>query len=183
LRFARADEPDLDIRRFELAPLVDEVIASVGTAGDKPVACVNTVDASIVVQADRDQLFRVIMNLARNAVEAMAKNGGELTVSARRGETETVIEVADTGPGIPERIKSRLFEAFAGGSRGTGLGLAIARELMRAHGGELVLAETGPEGSTFRMTLPSRDEGRRTSNRRTRASRDEAGGPDLRQTA
>ena len=183
LRFARADEPDLYIRRFELAPLVDEVITSLGASPDQPVACVNAIDASVVVQADRDQLFRVIMNLARNAIDAMAREGGELDISARRDDTSTLIVVADTGPGIPERIRSRLFEAFADGSRGTGLGLAIARELMRAHGGDLVLAETGPEGSTFQMTLPSRDEGRRISNRRTPAGPGEADGRDLRQTA
>jgi len=183
LRFARADEPDLEIRRFELAPLVDEVIASAVTAAGEPVTCVNAVDAAIVVQADRDQLFRVIMNLSRNALEAMARQGGELTISARREDALTVIEVADTGPGIPERIRSRLFEAFAGGSRGTGLGLAIARELMRAHGGELVLVETGPQGSTFRMTLPNRDEGRRISDKPSPATQDEADGRGLRQTA
>ena len=183
LRFARADEPDLDIRRFELAPLIDEVIASAGASAGPPVACLNAVDASVVVQADRDQLFRVVMNLARNAIEAMAREGGDLTISARREETHTEIEVADTGPGIPERLRSRLFEAFAGGSRGTGLGLAIARELMRAHGGELVLSQTGPEGSTFRMTLPNRDEGRRISDKRSPAAPGAEDDRGLRQTA
>ncbi len=183
LRFARADEPDLEIRRFELAPLIDEVIASVGTSPDQPVDCTNKVDASVVVRADRDQLFRVLLNLARNAIDAMVKQGGELTFAAQRGDANTVIEVIDTGPGIPERIRSRLFEAFAGGARGTGLGLAIARELMRAHGGDLVLSSSGPEGSTFQMTLPSRDEGKRTSGKRTPAGTDEGDGPGLRQTA
>jgi signal transduction histidine kinase len=125
----------------------------------------------------------VIMNLARNAIEAMARQGGELRISARREDAMTLIEVADTGPGIPERIRSRLFEAFAGGSRGTGLGLAIARELVRAHGGDLALVATGSHGSTFEMTLPNRDEGRRISNKRIPAGQDEADGRDLRQTA
>ncbi len=183
LRFARADEPDLDIQRFELAPLVDEVMASLGTTPEQAITCHNEIDASVVVQADRDQLFRVIMNLTRNAVDAMARQGGDLTISASRGDTATSIDVADSGPGIPDRIRSRLFEAFSGGAGGTGLGLAIARELMRAHGGDLVLLATGPTGSTFRMTLPSRDAGRRISDKSTREARDGSDDQDLRQSA
>lgn len=183
LRFARADEPDLDIRRFELAPLIDEVIASLGTTPEQAVTCSNGVDASVVVQADRDQLFRVVLNLARNAVEAMAQRGGELKIASRREEAVTLIDVSDNGPGIPERIRNRLFEAFSGGARGTGLGLAIARELMRAHGGDLVLAETGPDGSRFQMTLPNRDADKRTSDKRTQEARGGSGDQSLRQTA
>ena len=107
-------------------------------------------------------MFRVLLNLARNALEAMAEKGGELAFTAGREEGVTVIEVADTGPGVAARVQGHLFEAFSEGSRGTGLGLAIARELMRAHGGELVLAQTGPEGTRFRITLPDRDAGRGT---------------------
>ena len=98
--------------------------------------------------------------LARNAVEAMAEEGGELRIAARQREDATVIEVADSGPGLPERVRRHLFEAFSVGARGTGLGLAISRELARAHGGELELAATGEEGTAFAITLPRRDAGR-----------------------
>lgn len=162
LRFARAEEPDLKLTRFELAPLVDDVTnALVGDAvGD--ISLVNDVDASIVVQADRDQLFRVLLNLERNSVEAMEGAAGEVRVSARRSNGGIEIVVADTGPGIPDRIRPHLFEAFSGASRGTGLGLTIARELVRTHGGELELAATGPEGTRFRLSLPDRDAGQGT---------------------
>jgi signal transduction histidine kinase len=156
LRFARAEEPDLRFSRFELAPLVDEVAEALSGGLPEGVVWSNGIDAAIVVRADRDQMFRVLLNLARNAAEAMAETGGQLRFSASRDGALTTIEVADAGPGVPARVQTNLFEAFSEGSRGTGLGLAIARELMRAHGGDLVLAETGPQGSRFRITLPDR---------------------------
>ena len=116
----------------------------------------------MVVRADRDQMFRVLLNLARNALEAMAQSGGELRFAASRGEGATIVEIADTGPGVAARVQEHLFEAFSEGSLGTGLGLAIARELMRAHGGDLVLVETGPQGTRFAVTLPDRDATRGT---------------------
>jgi len=157
LRFARADEPDLRFSRFELAPLVDEVAHAAADGMAPGIHWRNAVDAQIVVQADRDQMFRVLLNLVRNAADAMAETGGEIVVSARRGEGATAIEVSDSGPGVPPRVRDHLFEAFSAGARGTGLGLAIARELMRAHGGELALAETGADGTRFLITLPDRD--------------------------
>ena len=160
LRFARADEPELRLKRFELAPLVDDVADSLPHGAGAPVRWRNEVDASVVVEADRDQLLRVLLNLARNAVEAMAEEGGELRIAARQREDATVIDVADSGPGLPERVRRHLFEAFSVGARGTGLGLAISRELARAHGGELELTATGEEGTAFAITLPRRDAGR-----------------------
>jgi len=160
LRFARAEEPDLRLSRFELAPLVDEVADALGAA--QGIAWRNEVDAAVVVHADRDQLFRVLLNLVRNAAEALAGREGWIRVAARRDAGGLEIDVADSGPGVPERVRAHLFEAFSEGSRGTGLGLAIARELVRAHGGGLELAETGAAGSRFRITLPDRDAARGT---------------------
>ncbi len=76
-------------------------------------------------------------------------------VAARRGGGVALIEVADTGPGVPERARAHLFEAFQGSARkgGTGLGLAIARELVQAHGGQIALV-SNDSGATFRVTIP-----------------------------
>jgi signal transduction histidine kinase len=100
----------------------------------------------------------VLMNLGRNAVEALPKTGGLISIAAWQTGDDTVIEIADTGRGIPKGTQAHLFEAFSGSARpgGTGLGLAIAREIMRAHGGDLVLAHTGEDGTVFRLTLPAR---------------------------
>jgi len=108
-----------------------------------------------------DQLFRVLLNLVRNAAQALESDKSNLArqirFTGRREGSVTIMEISDTGPGIPAKAREHLFEAFQGSSRdgGTGLGLAIASELVRAHGGELNLVE-GTIGATFRITIPDR---------------------------
>jgi signal transduction histidine kinase len=105
--------------------------------------------------ADRAQLYRVIHNLAENALQAGAHN---VAVRARRGDGKVEIEVADDGPGLPPKALQSLFVPFKGSARsgGTGLGLAIARELMRSQGGDLKLASNDAKGATFLLELPDR---------------------------
>ncbi|MEX2647932.1 MAG: HAMP domain-containing sensor histidine kinase [Alphaproteobacteria bacterium] len=155
LRFARADEPELRLTRFDLRALVADVGEALGPRATDSFVLDNAVPEDSFVRADRDQIFRVLMNLGRNAVEAM-KTGGRLTVAAAPHDGGLRVAVLDDGPGLPAKAREHLFEAFAGGARagGTGLGLAIARELVRAHGGELVLDQTGPSGTRFSFTLP-----------------------------
>ncbi len=78
-------------------------------------------------------------------------------MTGRRDGAIVTIEVSDTGPGLPEKAKARLFQAFQGSARsgGIGLGLAIAAELVRAHGGEILLVE-GTLGATFQIVIPDR---------------------------
>ena len=116
----------------------------------------NRIEAGLAVEADRDQIFRVALNLLRNAAEAM-KGKGKIAVTASRTGNAVAVEIADSGPGIPQAIRNTLFEPFVTASRGFGLGLAIARELVRAHGGELTLVKTGPDGTVFRFTLRERN--------------------------
>ena len=105
----------------------------------------------------------MLLNLARNAAQALEsdKSGDsiakQIRFTGRREGAVTILEISDTGPGIPEKAREHLFEAFQGSSRdgGTGLGLAIAAELIRAHGGELHLVD-GTIGATFRITIPDR---------------------------
>jgi signal transduction histidine kinase len=158
LNFARAEASDPQKTRFPLAPLLDEVGEAVLGPDQGPVRWRNEVGADVRVLADRDQLYRVLMNLGRNAAEALAQAGGLISITAWQTTDDTVLEMADTGRGIPKGAQAHLFEAFSGSARlgGTGLGLAIAREIMRAHGGDVVLAHTGEEGTTFRLTLPLR---------------------------
>ena len=111
--------------------------------------------------ADPEQIHRVLVNLLRNAREAI--QGGErpgegvIRVRAERAGPLIVLAVADTGPGLPQRALGALFQPFAGSGRpgGTGLGLAISRELAQANGGDLVLAQTGPDGAGFELSLPA----------------------------
>jgi len=110
------------------------------------------------VHADAEQIYRVIINLARNARQAIENSGkeGVVRLAARTEANATVITVADTGPGLPKKAQDNLFRPFEGGTRreGTGLGLTIAAELVRGHGGRLDLESTGPDGTTFSIVLP-----------------------------
>jgi signal transduction histidine kinase len=89
------------------------------------------------------------------ALENKGGDGGEILASARREGSVAVIEVADTGPGVPEKARAHLFQAFQGAARkgGSGLGLAIAHELVQAHGGQIALVKN-QGGATFRVTIP-----------------------------
>ena len=106
------------------------------------------------IVADRDQFYRVLSNIALNAYQAGA---GRVAVSARRTDTAALIEIADDGPGLSARVREKLFQPFSGSGRagGTGLGLSIARDLMRGHGGDVRLVQTGESGTVFELELPS----------------------------
>ena len=158
LSFATGRLPAPSRTSFALAPLVDDVRAALPIGDGDPVSWQNEVSSELIVTADRDQLYRVIINLAQNAVQALAcvDGGGTVRVSAWRDAGGTVFEIADTGPGIPTSVRDRMFEAFVDGGRseGTGLGLAIARDLMRNHGGDIHLERSDPSGTVFRLRIP-----------------------------
>ncbi|MGA8757082.1 MAG: HAMP domain-containing sensor histidine kinase [Stellaceae bacterium] len=162
LDFSREDSAPLSRSRFRFAPLIDEVASGLGTADD--LAIDHGFPAGFEVEADRDQLYRVLANLARNALEAGARR---VRVSGSSENRKVAIEVADDGPGLPPKARENLFRPFYGSARpgGTGLGLAIARELMRAHGGDLVLVASTGAGTVFRITLPAPTRGLAPVNR------------------
>jgi signal transduction histidine kinase len=157
LDFGQAQEAPPKRKRFALAPLVAEIGDSLGLPRQS-LDWIVEIEPDLEVDADRDQLYRVLSNLCRNAVQALETEGderGEIIVAARREGAVTVIEVADTGPGVAEKARAHLFEAFQSVARkgGAGLGLAIAQELVQAHGGQIALVENAG-GATFRVTIP-----------------------------
>ena len=161
LRHGRAEEAPPQPAAVDLRALVDEVAVSLGlrgeaTAGAAPeIVFRNRVPPGCRVLADPDHLFRILLNLGRNAVQAMRTSGGTLTVSARTdGRRMVVVEVADTGPGLPEKARAHLFVPFKGSTHGIGLGLAIVAELVRANGGTVWLERSGPDGTVFGFRLP-----------------------------
>ncbi|WP_046827810.1 sensor histidine kinase [Afipia massiliensis] len=163
LSYGKAQEAAPDRRMVLIEPVINEVRESAGLASDTSIEWINAIERGLTVDADPDQLFRVLLNLVRNAAQALEsdKSGAgvarQIRVTGRREGAVTILEISDTGPGIPEKAREHLFEAFQGSSRdgGTGLGLAIAAELVRAHGGELSLVE-GTLGATFRIMIPDR---------------------------
>ena len=149
--FAREGPPPVVRSAVPLYELIEEA-ALVVRPVDSGVTIQNEVPEALVLPLDRAQIYRVLVNLMRNAAEAGAKII-RVTTESRSGVTR--MRVADDGPGLPLRVQDRLFQPFTSSGRygGTGLGLAIARDLIRAHGGDLVLEETGPRGTVFAMDL------------------------------
>jgi CheY-like chemotaxis protein len=119
-------------------------------------------DTSVYVNGDITQLMQVVLNLINNARDAMMPGGGELTITLREHDQSAIVEVRDTGCGIPEELLARIFEPFmttkgalAGSTvSGTGLGLSVSYGIITAHGGELQVESQIGAGSTFRIVLP-----------------------------
>ena len=158
LRYGRADEQPPEKRRVPLLGIMKDVKSTLGFNGNGAISWELNVPHDFGVYADSEQLFRVLINLCRNAIQAMEDFGGEgvMKITASREDDTVVIEVSDTGPGLPETAKTHLFEAFVSSAKagGTGLGLAIARDLTRGHGGDLLLGSTGEDGTVFQISLP-----------------------------
>lgn len=161
LAYGRAQEAAPSRRRIRLRRLVADVFDLLAIGHEDLIEFDNRVDPAIEVDADSDQLFRVLTNLCRNSVQAMLSDRDaavirRLSVHASRQGTVVRILVEDTGPGLPAAARENLFAAFRGSARsgGTGLGLAIASELVRAHGGTLELLESTGGRTVFAITLP-----------------------------
>ncbi len=161
LSFGKSDEPAPEKRTVPLRPALEAAAEDAGL-GPGGVALTTDIDAAAEVQADPEQLHRILVNLLRNAREAIDaatdRHGrGRVAADLRQEEGASFLRLADDGPGVPERAKANLFQPFAGSTRrgGRGIsGLAIARELAQGHGGDVTLIESGPEGTVFELRLP-----------------------------
>lgn len=154
LSFTREGAPPLRRSRFALAGLVEEIAEVVEPKGDNSSPrLINKVPPTLMIDADRDQIFRAILNVTRNAIEAGAQR---VTVGVTPEIGATEMEIVDDGPGLAPKARDNLFRPFAGSARpgGTGLGLAIAREIMRAHGGDINLCDSTAAGTAFCLRLP-----------------------------
>jgi signal transduction histidine kinase len=163
ISYGRAQEAEPDRRMLLVEPVVSEVRESAGLATDATITWVAAIERGLSIDADPDQLFRVLLNLVRNAAQALESlpqgdaAAMQIRITGRREGAVSILEVSDTGPGVPAKTRERLFEAFQSSGRpgGSGLGLAIAAELIRAHGGDIHLVE-GTIGATFRISIPDR---------------------------
>ncbi|MCF3639149.1 HAMP domain-containing histidine kinase [Rhizobium sp. TRM95111] len=162
LSYGRMREPEPHRRFIPLRPLIQDVSDMLGIEPRSGIEFSIQVDHRLEVDADGEQLFRVIHNICRNAVEALALQPAgarrRVLVQALRTGSVVSITIDDTGPGMPAKARENLFTAFRGSVRagGTGLGLAIARELVHAHGGTIALVEKAAPGTQFRIELPDR---------------------------
>ena len=161
LAYGRASESPPQRRLVKLRPLVEDQLDLARLADGVPITIEIDVPSDLQVDADPDHLARVLLNLMRNAVEALSQArtaDARIDVVARRAGNSVTMRVSDNGPGIPGRIRERLFSAFQSSERsgGTGLGLPVADELIRLHGGRLTLEAGGGPGATFAMTISDR---------------------------
>ncbi len=159
LAFGKAEEQAPTLSQFALLDLVEDVLDSERlAAGNADLGFHADVPAELTIRADAEQLYRVLGNLVRNARTAIVNSGGhgDVTISARETPEHWIIDVTDTGPGLPAKAQEHLFQPFQGGATkgGAGLGLSIAAELIRGHGGELDLHRTDATGTVFRIRLP-----------------------------
>ncbi len=163
LAYGRSQEAPPRPRRILLRTVVADVQETLNLTPDSGIEFDNQVPENFELNADSEQLFRVLSNLCRNSVQAMERDGAgdaslvkRLTLTAGRIGSTTIIGVEDTGPGLPQKARDNLFAAFKGSTRsdGTGLGLAIAQELIRAHGGAIELRDDRPFGAHFEIRLP-----------------------------
>jgi signal transduction histidine kinase len=164
LFLARADSHplELDAQPVDLAEILDEAAETARpAAGAKNVGLfVDAAPRSGTVLADRPQLVRVVDNLVANAVN-FTPDGGSVRLVGRRVGELAILEVTDTGPGIPDSEQRDLFKRFFRGTDavekaipGSGLGLAISQVIAEAHGSTIELESTPGAGSTFRLALP-----------------------------
>jgi two-component system sensor histidine kinase GlrK len=152
----------LEVRPLQLAAVVEEAVHAHELAAQAKGLRLVVESQSAMVEADPEKLRSIVDNLVSNAVK-FTPPGGTVTVAARAVAGEAVIEVLDTGPGVPAEERESIFNLFFRGRtsgssvrvKGSGLGLAIARELAEAHGGQIAVV-TGGAGGHFRVTLPRR---------------------------
>jgi signal transduction histidine kinase len=103
---------------------------------------------------DKDKVVQVLLNLVKNAMEAMGESG-TVTIALHLEQSNGIIEVQDTGSGISESDLQQLFQPFfTTKESGTGLGLAICHKIIQDHGGKIEVESTINEGSLFRVYLP-----------------------------
>jgi signal transduction histidine kinase len=142
---------DTSVRR--LVELLDEEILN--QVRDSQVRLVLRITQADHLTLDEARLTRCLANIIKNAKEALGDEG-TITIQFREAGSELQVSISDSGPGIPESIRSRIFEPFVtyGKKDGTGLGMAIAKSTVDAHGGRIWLESEPGKGTTFHVVLP-----------------------------
>jgi two-component system sensor kinase FixL len=147
----------LNIEKFDIILVLKEVYSLAKAYGaDKAVLVQLSTDRdSILVEADRNKLKQVFLNLAKNGIEAMGA-GGHLTIRSRLSEGDVEIAFSDDGPGIPKHLQEKIFTPFfTTKAQGSGLGLAVSKKIIDDHpGGSFTLESTEGQGTTVTIRLP-----------------------------
>jgi len=158
LSAGRSSTPPPQHERFLLIDVVEEVRNSLAIDEESGQLQMIGDAGSMTLDADFDQVYRILLNLGRNAYDAGANT---ITLSGEARSDEVVITIADDGPGLPQAMVDQLFDEKVrpAGQEKTGLGLIISQELAQNHGGALRLCQTGATGTTFELHLPAKPGG------------------------
>jgi signal transduction histidine kinase/putative methionine-R-sulfoxide reductase with GAF domain len=159
LAFARG-ETEVLLRKVFVRDFLEDVRSQLAEEfSDSGVELVVETPFGGAVRMDETKMRRVIHNLARNGREAMADTGGTFSIRVEGDDTHVVFRFSDTGPGLPDAIRGRLFEPFAtwGKKHGTGLGLAIVKKIVDEHRGTIAVDSVAGRGTTFTITIPTAD--------------------------
>jgi signal transduction histidine kinase len=152
LAFARP--PELDLARQDVVVLARGVVAVERPLADRRGATLSlSADGPVTAMVDPAKLGQILQNLIRNAIEAVAP-GGAIAVSVRGDACNLYLTVSDDGPGIPEAVRSRIYEPFfSTKDGGTGLGMSIVHSMVTLHGGTIDVASS-PDGTRFEVKMP-----------------------------
>jgi signal transduction histidine kinase len=162
LQYGQAREFPPQRSKINLHDLTADVLMGLEHMTHDRVELQNAVSKSMQIDVDKEHLHRILTNLVRNALQALENEQTlkradlKVSISARRDNAVTEIEIVDNGPGIPQSVRGKLFEAFQSAAKpgGTGLGLAISQELAIAHGGHIAVKYTGDNGTCFVVAIP-----------------------------
>jgi signal transduction histidine kinase len=156
--FARPGELELD--KVVVAELLAAVADTVGQEAQARGVEINVSAADgLAVDVDKARFSQAILNLATNAIDAM-ESGGVLSMSGHSAGRDVVIEIGDSGPGIAEDLRNKIFDLFfSTKDTGTGLGLPIVQRTIHDHGGTIEQADSESGGSVFRIRLPAAGKG------------------------
>lgn len=151
--------PAPNCRPFYLRPFLERMRTLALQGQEKSVSVSIEIDvepADLLLYADEDQIGQVVLNLLKNALQALSGEGqGEIRIEAREAERGAiVVDVSDNGKGMPAEVAENVFVPFFTTKQdGSGIGLSLSRQIMRLHGGSLILKSTRPEGTVFRLTF------------------------------
>ncbi len=148
----------LKISKVDINRLLKEVIDLISlNLRDSEINIVDDFSHIPQISADASQLKQVFLNLINNAIQSMP-NGGTLSIRTAKIDNSVMIEVSDTGTGIPDNVAQKIFEPFftTKKDRGTGLGLPISYRIIKKHGGKIEVKKRVDKGTTFRVILPIR---------------------------
>ena len=157
LSFARRTDPR--IREVQMNELIEEIVGVTEQRSRFSNVKLNlNLDPSLpLVSASPSEMQQVLLNLINNAIDAIGAGGGEVNITSRVEDDRVIIDVQDTGHGIPKAILPRIFDPFfttKAVGKGTGLGLSICYGIIKKLGGEITVNSTVGVGTTFRIHLP-----------------------------